>query len=221
MSRFSEQWIEKIIKIFRKAAQEFQDPSVTMVSKKWKNPFLVLVSCMLSLRTKDETTIPAAERLFRLGTTPAKIHALTIQQIERAIYPVGFYHTKARNIKSTCSDLLFRFQGKVPDSLDQLLTLKGVGRKTANLVLTEGFGKLGICVDTHVHRISNRLGYITTKTPEQTEWALRKKLPKKFWIEYNVLLVIWGQNVCRPVSPKCSQCAVQALCLQKNVTTRR
>jgi len=217
----SEKYITQIIKTLRKTVKSFSDPSVTMVSKRWHSPFLVLISCMLSLRTKDETTIPASERLFKLGATPQAIDKLTISQIEKAIYPVGFYKTKARNIKGICRDLLKKFKGKVPDEIDTLLTFKGVGRKTANLVLTEGFGKPGICVDTHVHRISNRLGYVTTKTPEETEWALRKELPKKFWIEYNALLVMWGQNICRPISPKCSQCVVKKICPKKNVTTKR
>jgi endonuclease-3 len=175
----------------------------------------------LSLRTKDATTLAASNRLFKLAMTPKKMLTLKKEKIERAIYPVGFYHTKARNIKSICNDLVKKFNGKVPDDLETLLTLQGVGRKTANLVLTEGYGKLGICVDTHVHRISNRLGYIKTKTPEQTEMALRVKLPKRFWIIYNMLLVTWGQNICKPVSPLCSACSVRHLCPQKGVTSSR
>ncbi len=146
---------------------------------------------------------------------------MKVEQIEKVIYPVGFYKTKARRIHGICQDLLERFHGRVPDQLDQLLTLHGVGRKTANLVLTEGFGKLGVCVDTHVHRISNRLGYVRTKTPEETEWALRKKLPQEYWIEYNALLVVWGQNVCKPLSPFCSRCAVRRYCLRRSVTISR
>ncbi|MDP8266997.1 MAG: endonuclease III [Candidatus Aceula meridiana] len=216
-----EKWIKGIVKNLRIAVKSFSDPSVTMVGKRWHSPFLVLVSCLLSLRTKDETTIPASERLFRLGDTPKTIDKLTVRQIEKAIYPVGFYKTKARNIKGICKSLLKNFNGKVPDEIDTLLTFRGVGRKTANLVLIEGFGKPGICVDTHVHRISNRLGYVKTKTPEETEWALRKKLPKEFWVEYNALLVMWGQNICRPLSPRCSQCAIEKMCPKKNVTTTR
>jgi endonuclease III len=213
--------IKQIIRILRQAVQQFKDPSVTMVSKRWRDPFLVLISCMLSLRTKDETTIPASERLFARASTPQSLAVLTIKEIEKLIYPVGFYRTKARNIKKACQDLLARFQGQVPDDIDVLLTLKGVGRKTANLVLTEGFHKPGICVDTHVHRISNRLGYVRTKTPDETEWALRKKLPVDFWIEYNALLVMWGQNICRPISPRCSICVIRSYCSRQGVVSYR
>lgn len=192
-----------------------------MVGRKWKSPFLVLISCILSLRTKDETTLPASERLFKLADNPRDMLKLSASVIERAIYPVGFYKTKARNILGICRDLIEKFNGRVPDDLDTLLTFKGVGRKTANLVLTEGFGKLGVCVDTHVHRISNRLGYVRTKTPNETETALRKNLPKKFWIEYNALLVAWGQNICKPVSPFCSKCRFRQVCPRINVTSSR
>jgi endonuclease-3 len=146
---------------------------------------------------------------------------LTARAIERLIYPVGFYRTKARVILGICRDLLARFGGRVPDDLDALLTLKGVGRKTANLVVTMGFGKPGICVDTHVHRISNRLGYVRTRTPDQTEMALRAKLPRRHWIGYNDLLVSFGQNVCTPISPRCSRCPVSGLCRKVGVTTSR
>ena len=146
---------------------------------------------------------------------------LTPEQIERAIYPVGFYRTKARGLLAICDALLTRFGGAVPDEIDDLLTLDGVGRKTANLVVTVGFGKPGICVDTHVHRISNRLGYVRTRTPEETEMARRAKLPRRYWIGYNDLLVTFGQNVCVPISPKCSTCPVRALCRRVGVTTSR
>jgi endonuclease-3 len=149
------------------------------------------------------------------------MRGLTPRRIERAIYPVGFYRTKARAILEICDDLLARFGGKVPDEIDDLLTLGGVGRKTANLVVTLGFGKPGICVDTHVHRISNRLGYVRTRTPEETEMALRAKLPRRYWIGYNDLLVTFGQNVCAPVSPRCSVCPVRALCPRIGVTSSR
>lgn len=213
--------ITEIVSILRKEVTQLTTPSVTLVGKKWGSPFLVLISCILSLRTKDEVTLVASERLFRLAKDPQRMLNLSIRAIEKAIYPSGFYHTKARNIKGICRDIIEKFGGNVPDDIDTLLTLKGVGRKTANLVLTEGFGKLGVCVDTHVHRISNRLGYVKTKTPEETEWALRKKLPQKFWIEYNSLLVTWGQNICKPVSPLCSRCPIRALCPRKGVTLSR
>ncbi|HNV24242.1 MAG TPA: endonuclease III [Candidatus Omnitrophota bacterium] len=213
--------IADVIRILRKKVKSLPDPSVTLVGKRWRDPFLVLISCILSLRTKDQTTLPASERLFRLADNPTDMSTLNVKEIEKAIYPVGFYRTKSKNILGICQDLLNKFQGKVPDDLDILLTLKGVGRKTANLVLTEGFGKPGICVDTHVHRISNRLGYVKTKTPYETEMALRAKLPLPYWISYNSLLVLWGQNVCRPLSPLCSSCAIQNFCAKKEVKKSR
>jgi endonuclease III len=182
---------------------------------------LVLISCIMSLRTRDETTLPASERLFALAETPRALLDLTVEQIERAIYPVGFYKTKARTIHGICRDLLEKFHGEVPADLDQLLTMKGVGRKTANLVLTEGFGIPAMCVDTHVHRISNRFGYVKTLTPDETEQVLRKKLPRTHWIDYNALLVTWGQNVCKPISPLCGQCGVRAWCARVGVTVSR
>ena len=184
-------------------------------------PFRVLIACLLSLRTQDTTTGPAAARLFALADTPRTMLELSARRIERAIYPVGFYRTKARVILGLCRDLLARFDGRVPDDIDALLTLKGVGRKTANLVVTMGFDKPGICVDTHVHRISNRLGYVRTRTPDETETALRAKLPPRYWIGYNDLLVTFGQNVCAPVSPKCSACPVASLCRRVGVRTSR
>jgi len=201
--------------------RDLPDPSVTLVGKKFKSPFLVLISCLLSLRTRDETTLPASERLFARADTMQGMLDLPVSEIRKLIYPVGFYKTKAIRIHDICKDLIDRFGAQVPDDLDQLLTLKGVGRKTANLVLTEGFGKPGICVDTHVHRISNRLGYIKTGSPEETEFALRKKLPPRYWIEYNALLVTWGQNVCKPISPLCSSCPVKDICQRVNVGIRR
>lgn len=192
-----------------------------MEAEAHRDPFRVLVACILSLRTQDTTTGPAADRLFALADTPEAMLRLTPQRIERAIYPVGFYRTKARVILGLCHDLIERFGGRVPDDIDALLTLKGVGRKTANLVVTIGYDKPGICVDTHVHRISNRLGYVRTKTPDKTEMALRAKLPPRYWIGYNDLLVTFGQNVCAPISPKCSLCPVRALCRRVGVTTFR
>ena len=146
---------------------------------------------------------------------------VSAREIERLIYPVGFYRTKARVILGLCRALLERFRGRVPDDIDALLTLKGVGRKTANLVVTMGYGKPGICVDTHVHRISNRLGYVRTPDPEATEMALRARLPRRYWIDYNDLLVAFGQNVCTPISPRCSTCPVTALCRRVGVTSAR
>lgn len=210
-----------VIERLQHAMKNLPDPSVTLVGKKFKDPFLVLISCLLSLRTKDTTTLPICERLFPQVNTIDGFLKLTPQAIEKLIYPVGFYKTKARTILTICQELKNRFGGQVPADLDQLLTLKGVGRKTANLVLTEGFGQLAMCVDTHVHRISNRMGYINTRNPEETEFALRKKLPKKYWNNYNALLVTWGQNICAPISPWCSKCPVNKICEQRGVEKRR
>ena len=175
----------------------------------------------MSLRTQDKTTLPASERLFQLAMTPQAMLTLSTAQIEKAIYPVGFYRTKAKTILGICRDILGKFNGQVPSNLEDLLTMKGVGRKTANLVLTEGFAIPSMCVDTHVHRISNRFGYLKTKTPEETEMVLRKRLPREYWMEYNALLVLWGQNICKPISPLCSKCALKNFCARMNVTTSR
>jgi endonuclease-3 len=186
-----------------------------------RDPFRILIGCLLSLRTKDETTGPASARLFALALTPAGILALPLRDIERAIYPVGFYRTKARVLHRVCADLIARFDGRVPADLDALLTLHGVGRKTANLVVTFGFGLPGICVDTHVHRITNRLGFVRTPTPDATEMALRKRLPPRHWIGLNDLLVAFGQNCCHPTSPHCSTCPVRAACARVGVRRSR
>lgn len=185
------------------------------------DPFRVLMACLLSLRTQDTTTGPAAARLFALADSPAALARLPAARIERAIYPVGFYRTKARVLIDVSRALLARFGGHVPHGLEDLLTLKGVGRKTANLVVTMGYGRPGICVDTHVHRISNRWGYVRTRTAEQTEMALRAVLPRRHWIGYNDLLVAFGQNVCTPLSPHCSRCPLRAWCPRRGVARAR
>jgi endonuclease-3 len=204
--------ISRIIQILKREFPKWNVPAVTLEAETSRDPFRVLVSTVLSLRTKDETTAEASARLFALADNPGDMLALSEKEIEKAIYPVGFYRTKARNILGICRELMDRHGSRVPDDLEQLLRLKGVGRKTANLVLTLGYGKHGICVDTHVHRISNRLGYISTRNPYDTEMALRKKLPKRYWIDYNSLLVAFGQYLCRPISPKCSICPVGKYC---------
>lgn len=204
--------IHGTMEILKEAVRNWQTPAVTIVSQREGDPFKVLVSCILSLRTQDRTTGPASERLFSLADTPGKMVALLPEQIEKAIYPVGFYRNKSETILNICRTLLDRYQGKVPDDLDELLKLKGVGRKTANLVITLGFGKAGICVDTHVHRICNRWGYVETKNPEETEFALRDKLPRQYWLCINDLLVTFGQNHCTPISPKCSSCPLAEMC---------
>ncbi len=213
--------IRKIVETLRREVRSLEVPIVTEISRKRRDPFDVLVSTILSLRTKDQVTREASRRLLAVAGTPAELIALPEDEISKLIFPVGFYRTKARTLRQLGRDLLERYDGKVPDDLDELLKIKGVGRKTANLVITLGFGIPGICVDTHVHRVSNRLGYVSTKTPEQTEAALRKKLPKEYWIEYNDLLVTWGQNICRPISPFCSKCAIEPYCRQVGVTRYR
>ncbi len=212
--------IDNIVTILKRENKKYIVPIVTIVSMT-KSPFMVLISCILSLRTKDKVTAEASNRLFKLADNPAKMLKISTKNIEKAIYPVGFYKTKAIRIKEICRALLDDYGSVVPDEIDELLKLKGVGRKTANLVVTLGYGKLGICVDTHVHRISNRLGLVKTKTPELTEFALRKKLPKKHWLIYNDLLVTYGQNLCVPISPWCSKCKIFKYCKRVGVKTSR
>ena len=209
------------MRILRREAPKWQTPVVTLIAEASDSPFKVLISCILSLRTQDSTTAQASRRLFALADSPETMVRLTAKKIEKAIYPVGFYRTKAKTILEICRNLNEKYRGRVPDEIDELIKFKGVGRKTANLVVTLGYNKPGICVDTHVHRISNRWGYIKTATPEKTEVALRQKLPKQYWIEYNDLLVSFGQQVCRPISPLCSQCAVAKYCRQIGVTVKR
>jgi len=210
--------IAQVIRTLRRLVRRWEEP---VVGRYRYNPFPTLISCLLSLRTKDETTRGASERLFRLARNPQAMRALPVRTIERAIYPVGFYRTKARTIKAVCATLLARYGGQVPDELEELLTIKGVGRKTANLVVTLAFQKPGICVDTHVHRISNRWGYVKTKTPEQTEFALRKILPRRYWLIYNDLLVTLGQHLCHPTSPWCSRCPLEPVCARVGVRRSR
>ena len=216
-----DQEIHAAIRILRREVRRWKEPVVGVVAKTSRDPFQILLSTILSLRTRDETTASASTRLFRLAKTPRSMLALSRRQIERAIYPVGFYRTKARHIHEVCRVLLDQYGSRVPEDLNELLSLKGVGRKTANLVLTLGFRKPGICVDTHVHRISNRWGYIRTRTPAESEQALRRKLPERYWMIYNDLLVPFGQNVCQPLSPLCSQCALARYCDRVGVKRSR
>jgi len=213
--------IDTIIHILTDTKSQWQKPIVSEIAEYNPDPFKILISTILSLRTKDEVTREASKRLYKLAETPEEMKKLKREKLEKTIYPVGFYRNKADTILNISRTLVEKYDGKVPDDLDVLLSLKGVGRKTANLVLTMGYNMDGICVDTHVHRISNRLGYVSTKNPEETEFALRKKLPKKYWIEYNDLMVSFGQNVCKPVSPLCSQCRIHDHCLRVGVTVHR
>jgi len=210
--------IHDVVRILRREIRQWPVPAIGHFVE---TPFTVLISCILSLRTQDKTTNAASERLFAVASTPKKMLTVPVESIQTLIYPVAFYRVKAQTIHSICEQLLDRFGGEVPADLDQLLELPGVGRKTANIVVTLGFKKAGIAVDTHVHRISNRIGYVKTKTPDETEMALRKKLPRRYWIMFNDLLVAYGQNLCKPISPFCSRCRIAVYCRRVGVTTKR
>lgn len=211
-----------IISILQDATKHMVEPAATTIVKQYgRDPYLVLVSCILSLRTRDTVSLPSSQRLFTKARTPSELLALPSKTIQDLIYPVGFYRQKTKQLKALSTVLLQNFNGNVPKTTEELLSLPGVGPKTTNLVLSEGFGIPAICVDTHVHRISNRLGLVDTKTPEETEIALKKVLPKKYWSEYNKLIVMWGQNICVPISPFCSKCPLLPVCPQKGVTRHR
>jgi endonuclease-3 len=219
MARFD---IHQAMAALQAEAPSWPETALTTVARTMgRDPFKLLIGCLLSLRTKDETTGPAAARLFALAGTAEAMLQLSMGQIAAAIYPVGFYRTKATTILEICGSLIECYGGQVPDTMEGLLDLKGVGRKTANLVLTLGFQKPAICVDTHVHRISNRWRYVRTKTPEDTEFALRRKLPQAYWMMYNDLLVSFGQNICKPISPLCGQCPLADSCPKIGVTQHR
>jgi len=214
--------LEKVLARLRREVHRWRVPVVgVLAGQAVDRPFETLASTILSLRTKDAVTGAAARRLFARAATPAAVAALPVREIERLIYPVGFYRTKARSLRATCRLLLERHDGKVPRTLDELLALPGVGRKTANLVITIGHDDYGICVDTHVHRITNLLGYVHSRTPDETEQALRRKLPLRHWKTYNDLLVTFGQNLCVPVSPWCSRCPVATHCERVGLTRSR
>jgi endonuclease-3 len=213
---------DDFMRAIKKAFESYNDiPIVTFIAVQENDPFKVLISTILSARTKDQTTGEACKRLFKAAPDAASLAALSEKKIEKLIYPVGFYHTKAKNIRAAARALLEQHNAQVPATLEQLLTLPGVGRKTANLVLGEAFQTEAICVDTHVHRISNRLGLITTSTPAETEKALTTILPKTHWIRYNTYLVAHGQKVCKPISPLCTQCRVTSFCKQVGVGKHR
>ncbi|MEE2995207.1 MAG: endonuclease III [Gemmatimonadota bacterium] len=214
--------IHEVIDILQEAVKQWPETTLGQVADQTRSaPFRILVGTVLSLRTKDETTAEACKRLFFLADAPETMVSLSEETIDNAIYPVGFHTTKAKNILAICRILIDEYNSRVPDEIDTLVTLPGVGRKTANLVVTLGYDKPGICVDTHVHRISNRWGYVNTKNPEKTESALREKLPQKYWIGYNDLLVIYGQNLCKPVSPFCSRCRLSSYCDRVDVEKYR
>lgn len=215
------QQLHQAMAILRQAVPNWDVPVVTLMAQEKREPYRVLISTLLSLRTQDQTTARAAQRLFALADTPQSMLRLDRQTIERAIYPVGFYRNKAVQILEISQRLLDEFDGRVPDDIDTLTTFHGVGRKTANLVVAEGYGIPAICVDTHVHRISNRWGYLKTKDPLATEMALRKKLPRQYWIEYNPMLVALGQHLCKPTSPICSTCPIAQFCKRVGVQRSR
>ncbi len=213
--------IATVIDLLVKELETEKLPIVSGLAEKDSDPFQILISTLLSLRTKDEVTEVATQRLFALASTPSEMLKLSEDQIINAIYPVGFYRNKTNTILHVCRELIEKYKSRVPDTIEELLSLKGVGRKTANLVVTLGYKGEGICVDTHVHRISNRLGYVKTKNPEETEFALRKKLPHQYWTIYNTIMVAFGRNICRPISPLCSKCPVSGYCDKAGVTRSR
>lgn len=213
--------IDSVMAILAETMPGFQQPLIDQMGAEEQTPFRILVATILSLRTKDTLTAVVAPRLFAIADTPQAMLNLGEERIAELIYPVGFYRTKARSIVQVCAILLEQYAGAVPADLDALLALPGVGRKTANLVLTAGFGLPGICVDTHVHRICNRWGYVQTREPDATELALRAILPARHWLSINSLLVTLGQNICHPTSPRCSACPVAAHCARVGVSRSR
>ena len=213
--------IDRVISILQEDTQQWGIPVVTELHRITKSPYKVLISCLMSLRTKDEVTAEASTRLYSLANTPEEMLSLSYDRVVEAIYPVGFYKTKAQQILDISRQLVDNYAGLVPSTIDELLKFKGVGRKTANLVITVGYGLPGICVDTHVHRITNRWEYVKTTSPDKTEMMLRAKLPQKHWLVINDLLVTYGQNLCRPISPMCSKCRLTEYCKRVGVATSR
>ena len=202
--------IDKIVENLQKANQPRSE--FVNLMEEFRNPYLVLIACILSLRTNDKTTYPATLRMLELAKTPQEMMNISEDDLANAIYPVGFYKNKAKQIIELSKTIVEKLNGKVPDTIENLIKFNGVGRKTANLVLAKGFGIPAICVDVHVHRIFNRIGYVTTKTPDETEFALREKLPQKYWLDINTLIVTHGQNVCKPTKPKCDECPIKEFC---------
>ncbi len=212
--------INKIYKILERQFKSYPAPVVDLIEAQTKDPFKILVTTMLSARTKDQTTSEVAHRLFKTVNKPEDLNNYTVEELEKMLYPVGFFRNKARYLKKLPKVLKDEFHNNVPEEIDDLVKLPGVGRKTANLVCAIAFKKPAICVDVHVHRITNRFGYIKTKTPFETEMALRGKLPKKYWININSYLVAFGQNHCTPLNPKCSTCTIYDECERIGVKTK-
>ncbi len=211
----------KILNILDKEKQKWNAPVVSLLANRTKDPYKILISTIISLRTKDEITEKASKKLFSLADNPYDMIRLSEEEISKAIYPAGFYKNKAKTIKEVSKRIVEEFDGKVPSDFETLLSFKGVGRKTANLVLSEGFGIPAICVDTHVHRISNRLGIVSSKTPEETEKQLMEKVPKKYWNKINENLVALGQTICKPITPLCSKCPIKDLCQKVSVERKK
>lgn len=212
---------QEINNILDRAYKKNNAPSVSLISALKKTPYHILISTLISLRTKDQVTLEASMRLFEKADSIEKLAELSEEEIAQLIYPCGFYKTKSVRMKEICKILLETNDGKIPDEIDELVKLPGVGRKTANLVVILGFNKPGICVDTHVHRISNRIGWVNTKTPEETEFALRKLLPPPYWRTINDYLVSYGQTICTPISPHCSICELSCVCHKNGVGKMR
>jgi endonuclease III len=214
--------VDRVMRALKIAIRQYELPAVEKISDaQAEDPFQVLIATLLSARTQDATTHAASTRLFKRARTPRAMAKLSVEEIERLIYPVGFYRTKARHVKACCEQLVARFGGRVPGTLEEMVTLPGVGRKTANLVLILSFrSRQNICVDVHVHRISNRLGWVQTRTPEETEQALYKNISKRWWPVTNLYLVTWGQNICRPIGPRCGDCVIADVCPKIGVRQR-
>lgn len=206
----SKQNIDKIINGIKNA--NLPQTEFVKMMEEFKDPFKVLICCILSLRTNDKTTYPCSLRMLELGTTPKDFLTIDVETLAKAIYPVGFYKNKAQQILDISKELVEKFNSKVPDSIEELVKFKGVGRKTANLVMAKGYCEPAICVDVHVHRISNRIGWVKTQTPDETEMELRKLIPKKYWLDLNTILVTFGQNLCKPQRPMCTECPIREFC---------
>ena len=212
--------VERVLQTIARAIDGLELPAIEKVSEaQQEDPFQILIATLLSARTKDATTLAASTRLFRRARTPRTVAALSLEEIETLIYPVSFYRNKARHVKAACKRLISAYGGRVPSSLEEMVTLPGVGRKTATLVMILAFQSTQhVCVDIHVHRISNRLGWVKTTTPEATEQALYGATDARWWASINLYLVTWGQNTCRPVYPRCGDCAIVADCPRLGVT---
>ncbi len=213
--------VDTVIITVKNAVKKYAMPVLERFNDSKKDPYWVLIPCILSLRAKDEATAVVSESLYRMAPTPEQVLKIPLKKMEQIVYKTGFYHVKAKNVLNITKIILEKYKGKVPDDIDELLTIPGVGRKTANLVVTVAFKKPGICVDTHVHKISNRWGYVKTKDAEHTEMRLREILPKKYWMKINLYLVLFGQNICLSVSPFCSKCPIAKWCPRIGVTTSR